>query len=158
MAALVFLDRNKRRFSASDDELFKFVLSIANREAPFSGTADSAVDGIAAWLRAHVEPTKVKSSDMRLQEFIDACTEAGCHCRKSSKGEGWVVRGPKGHNISIAGSTKQLNGNAIRKYAKLLGLSEAQSGIRFDEFQEGASPAQELIRRFRRVLDRLADA
>ena len=158
VAALVFLDRNKRRFSASDDDLFEFVLAIANRQGMFSGSADSAVEEISAWLRGHVEPTKLKSSDMTLQEFLDACTEAGCLCRKSKKGEGWIVRGPKGESISIAGSTRQLKGNAIRKYVRLLGISEARSGIRLDEFQAGASAAQELIRRFRRVLDRLADA
>ena len=44
------------------------------------------------------------------------------------------------------------------KLRKKLGLSEATSGIHLDEFQAGVDPEQELMRQFRCVLDRLANA
>jgi hypothetical protein len=41
---------------------------------------------------------------------------------------------------------------------KKLGLTEASRGAHLDRFQAVISPEQELIRKFRNVLNRLADA
>lgn len=158
VAMLAFLDRNDRRINATDDEVFEFVLAVANRLAPFDGKPDSVVDEAAKWIRDHSSPGRTKPTGMRTGDFLKKCELAGAAYRRSKQGESWIVRGPNSKSISISGSTRRLDGTVVRTFLQRLGLSEAKTGIHLDEFQNGMSPEQVLIRQFRNVLHRLAHA
>lgn len=96
---------------------------------------------------------------MPINDFIQSCTSAGATCRSRGHGGGWVIKGShKGSkgSIKISGSTRKLDGPAIKRYLQILGLSEGIAGIRIDEFQEGLDPNQKIIRGYRTVLKRLA--
>jgi death on curing protein len=158
VSTIVFLDRNDRRITATDDDLFDFVLRVAGHQGEFSGGPDEVVEAVSKWLKQHCPPAKQKPSSMRLGEFLERCTDAGCSVKKAGGGQSWVIRGPNGKSIRVGGDTRQLDGNVVRSYVTKLGLSDAASGIRLDEFQSGVDPEQALMRQLRQVLDRLANA
>lgn len=158
VSTVVYLDRNNRRITATDDELFEFVLRVANHEGEFAGRPDEVVSEVAQWLKAHCPTGRVKASEMKTNDFLQRCSQAGCSVKKAGGGQSWVVHGPNLKSIRISGSSRRLDGNVIRSWVTKLGLSEAKSGVHLDEFQVGVDPEQALIRKFRGVLDRLADA
>ena len=158
VSTLAFLEHNGKRFTAPDDELFDFVLAVANKEGHFGGDIDQAVQNMATWLQDHLLPERPRHGEMRTQEFLARCEAAGCANRLTKQGGSWVVRGPNRKSITISASTRKLAGNVVRTYLNRLGLSETASGVHRDEFLEGVTPEQELIRQFRAVLGRLAHA
>jgi death-on-curing family protein len=56
VSTVVFLDRHNRRVTASDDELFEFVVRVARHDGEFNGSADENVEAIGKWIREHTEP------------------------------------------------------------------------------------------------------
>jgi death on curing protein len=158
VALLIFFERNDRRVTCTDDDLFAFVLAVASRDAGFDGTADETVDAMERWLASNSVAERAQPSNMRIVDFLGACEQAGATYRKSSRGQGWLVIGPNRKSVKIAGSTKQLNGPVVRKYLGILGLAPVATGVPIDEFQNGLSPNQRVMRQYRAVLRRLAHA
>ncbi len=154
-----FLDQNNRRLNVDDDELFEFVRSVADGCVPgYERTPDSDqfVQNIREWLGSRTEVRQQNPRSMRTYDFLEKVKIAGGSFREASRGGSWIVSGPNGKNIRISKSTSQLSGPAIRSYLRNLELGEAQSGIRIDEFQDGISTREDIIRRLLVVLRRLA--
>lgn len=161
VSLLVFLDLNHRLLEVDDDLLFDFVLSVAEnrlKSATESGHADEVVESIRVWLGEHTSERQSKASNMRLQEFLDCVVTAGGRVRATGRGGSWLVCGPKSGHLRISKSTRELDGNVVRRYLTKLGLSVGQSGIYLDEFSGGVLESQSTIRRYRNVLKRLASA
>jgi death-on-curing family protein len=148
VSALIFLDRNRRLMTATDDALYDFVLAIANKNDGFGGSADDSVNAIADWIKENTMPETTKAREMKISEFTNKCEKAGCTKKETGGGVG--------KSVSISGSSRRLDGNVVRSYLKKLGLSQARSGIRLGEFQAGLNPEQALIRQYRAVLNKLA--
>jgi death-on-curing family protein len=156
-----FLDLNERRLEAEDDELFEMVTAVADGHIPGSDTpksTDEFVHQIENWFRTHTQPRHRNARSMKISEFLEAVESAGGGYRKAAKGGSWIVSGPNNRNIRISQSTSRMDGNAIRRIVSNLGLSEAQSGIAFDDFQDGIMDREDLIQRLLSVLRRLAHA
>jgi death on curing protein len=158
VSLLVSLDRNDRRVTATDDELFAFVLGVAARSGVFAGSADEVVAAIEAWIDSNCIVTRLQASGMRTLDFLKCCEKAGASFRKTGRGQSWLIIGPNRKSIKLAGSTQQLTGVVVKRYLAILGLSEGVTGVHLDEFQEGLEPNQRLMRQFRTVLKRLARA
>lgn len=154
-----FLDQNSRRVKAEDDEWFDFVLSVADGRVPGServSGSDDLVNRITGWISQHTSTRSNQPVGMRTSEFLEAVEKAGGSYRKTKKGGTWLVRGPGGDSIRISKSTRQLAGPQIRVYVARLGLSEAFTGISFDEFQGGYAASDDLIYELLTVLRQLA--
>ena len=78
VSTVVYLDRNNRRITATDDELFEFVLRVASHSGEFTGSPDDVVNEIAQWLKAYCPAGRVKSSEMKTNDFLQRCSQAGC--------------------------------------------------------------------------------
>jgi death on curing protein len=145
VSMLVYLDRNNRRITVNDDELFEFVLRVANRQGEGSGTPDAAVDAIAEWIKAHCPPGQTRPSGMKTTDFLESCRRADCKTKVAAGGQSWVVRGPNGKSIRVGRDSRQLDGNVVRSWVKKLGLTMAASGLHLDEFQAGVEAEQDFI-------------
>jgi len=160
VAAITFLLKNDRLIGpdTSDDEVYELVTSIAAGRFPDDArrySPDEIVDEIAIWIRERTTARQRRPSSMRTNDFLASCKAASAYVKES--GTSFVIsRG--GQSVRIGRDTRELSGAVIRKYLKILGLSERDSGIALGEFEAGVSPEQAEIRRFRRVLERLAHA
>jgi hypothetical protein len=157
---LTFLDTNDRILKASDDELFDFVIGVVEGP-PNAGDQrrdpDADVERIRVWLGAHVSTRKNTVSGMTMTEFLKCVSAAGGSNRVSSGT--WIIKGPQGgKGIRVSQATRRLDGQAIKKYLKDLGLSAGQTGVYYDEFKAGVGAEQQVMIRFRNVLKRLAHA
>lgn len=146
-----------RRITANDVELFEFVVAVAAGTVPGCSTprnTDEHVEQIRHWLTANSSALPVCGSSMRIGEFLEQCTRAGCTVRE--KDGGWLVRGPYGKTIRIAGSTRKIDGPAIKRYVGMLEISEGITGLPFSEFQSGLERDRQSIVQYMTVFRWLA--
>lgn len=159
VSMLRFLDENGRRLEASDDELFDLVTRTADGRLPngdIAKGADHHVEEIRSWITAHWRSAKARPSALKLGEFLDRCEKAGARVKKADGGYSILGRG--GSSIQIGGATRRLDGMAVKRYAQKLGLTDAESGVAFDEFQVGVSADRRIVQSLLGVLRRLAHA
>jgi len=149
---------NGRRVTASDEQLFEFVLAVADGTVPGnerSTNVDAHVDQIRKWVADHTSAVARAPSGMRVSAFIEQCERAGCKARKTGDSS-WLILGLNGNSIRLAGSTKKLDGPAIKRYVGMLGMSEGQSGLPFVEFQAGLERDRQSIIQYMSVFRWLA--
>ncbi len=161
VSLLVFLDQNERLVDVTDDELFNFVVAVADNRFPVHDTpqnVDGVVEAIREWVDDHVVTRGKAVGEMKTRDFLTCVEAAGGTFREAGKGGSWVVSGTNGKSIRISQSTPKLEDRVVRTYLTKLGLSPGQSGVYMDEFRDGVDSEQALIRRFRSVLKRLAHA
>ncbi|NJJ41404.1 type II toxin-antitoxin system death-on-curing family toxin [Paenibacillus apii] len=155
---LVALDLNSRSMEATDDDIFDFVVAVAGRKEPFGGNSDNVVDEISAWVRKHCLTRNNVASNMPVSDFLSNCKNLGCKIKETSDGRAWSVLSPFKRSIRFNKKHETLDGNVVRKYLKILNLTEPQAGIYLDEFQNGIGPEHKLIIKYRTVLRRLSHA
>lgn len=158
VALLTVLDRNDRRLSTNitDDELYDFVIAVTTDHFPrynHNLDVDHVVAEISYWIRANGERKTVKVRSMRVPDFIAKCREAGATIKDGRGGAVIISKGIR--SIRVGKDTPHLDGPVIKRWLKVLGISE-QSGIGIDDFAEGAFEARDQIQRFIRTLRRLA--
>lgn len=158
LALLAFLDRNDMRLKneVADDDVLKMVVDVASDRFPEPrASADQVVEALAQWLGSRISSKRARTSSMKTREFIESCTKAGLHIREDKIG--WKVLGKNGL-IKVPRAKREIGGNVLRIYMQNLGLSEVETGISVDEFQDGISGENVIIHRFNVVLKRLAHA
>jgi death-on-curing family protein len=160
VALLIFLENNDITIDANDDRLFEFVINtaIGNLIKPGPISSDNEVEKIEEWIKSHSIKSFDYSRSMKTTDFLDAVQKAGGRYKRQGGGGRWVIWGPNGDSVRFNQNNNKLNGSVIRKYLQKIGLSPGQSGIHFNEFEEGLDPNQKLIRRFRMVLKKLSHA
>jgi death on curing protein len=162
LCLIVMLSRNNLALVATDDEVFDFVVAVAgntfdNADIRGRQSADSVVESIGAWLRAHSRPRGAGPRDMKVSDFLDRLAHAGCRVRQTGTGTDWLVMGQNGESFKIRrGTTNKIEGGAVKKYLAMMGLSPSVSGMYFEEFLEGRAAEQSVIYKYRNVLQRLA--
>jgi death-on-curing protein len=154
------LFRNHRTFrnDVTDDEVFDFVLAVADNRFPNATdkrNTDEVVGAISRWIRDRTIRMTNEVSELETKEFIARCEGAGASYKKS--GSSHVITGPEG-SVRVAGSTRKLAGNVVKQYFRRLGLTQSKTGITTSELVQGVSGEQGQMRRFRNVLNRLANA
>jgi hypothetical protein len=90
---------------------------------------------------------------MKTSEFLSLCSQAGASIKES--GGSHVISHGQRQSVRIGNDTRQLDGPVVKRYLKMLGLSE-QAGIGIDDFQDGVLIARSQMQRFMSVLRRLA--
>jgi death-on-curing family protein len=141
-----------------DDDVYNFVIAIATDTFPKSSVrlkTDDVVSAIAKWIKQHTTAPQKEIGEMRTTDFIERCEQIGAKHKLS--GSNHIITGSKGA-VHFSRSTRKMAGHVVRQYLKRMGYSETRTGITLHEFQDGVSPDQVQIRRFRNVLNRLADA
>lgn len=161
VATLTFLELNGHRLRSevADEEIFDFVTSVAAGRFPKPGFMldhDALVLEISTWIRDRTVARRRQGGDMPVSEFLEACRQAGARVRETENA--WLVQGFATESRRISKSTRKLDAGAVRNYVSALGLAGSTSGLYIDEFQDGANPEQQLMTRFRVVLNRLANA
>lgn len=157
---LTALYRNDFRLmeSVTDDILFSFVMSVTSDEFPRPQHGlgnDAVIEQIASWISSRSEKLSGKSGSMRMTDFLAKCRMAGATV-KPSKGGSTIVSNPKGGNIRISQSTREISGPVIRTYLNKLNLSMSRSGFDQKEFVDGIAPEREQVRRYMVTLRKLA--
>ncbi len=159
ISLVTFLAENHRHLTVSDDEVFDFVTAAAQGYVPGfqqPSNVDVFVAQLTKWIDDRSEHLQATARTMRTDEFIDHAERAGAKIKVSHGG--WVVIGTNMKSIRINRSTRQISGIVARVYLNRLGMSEAQSGLTFEQFQAGLNPEQEFIQTLMSVLRRLAHA
>ena len=157
VSLLCFLDVNNCVVEATDDEVFDFVLAVAEDSLPGANdNADAPVEAIARWLKVHTKTRRNQATEMKIGDFLEKVRAAGGNYRES--GPSWLVLGAGQRSLHISQSTRTLPGPVVKTYVANLGLSYGQTGVYIEEFQDGVDPKQQLIRKYRSVLNRLAHA
>ena len=159
VSMVVLIGRMDRYLQISDDELFDFVISVADgsiKAKTANGSADEVVEVIRQWLHEHTSPQADQIRRMKTKEFLEHVRSAGGSYRPAKRGGSWVVRGPAGKSIRISQSTPELDGPVVRTYLQRLGMTLPLLGMGTDEFLDGLSPEQQAIQKFKKVLHQLA--
>jgi death-on-curing family protein len=159
VATIDFLQRNRRRLTASDDELFEICVAVADHRFPPdrpNSDPDTVVNALSRWFRANSERRSFSARGMKNREFIRRCVDLGCEERIYRNRSCVTLRSPYGQVIEVATLGRLTGPHVKRKWSKL-GL-ESATGIYLEEFTDKIRPDQDLLRRFRRVLKRLAHA
>ncbi|KVD66214.1 type II toxin-antitoxin system death-on-curing family toxin [Burkholderia ubonensis] len=156
-----FLDLNRHRIEATDDDLFLLVTSVAKGQLPASNdrkTPDELVEGVHLWLDNRCARIERANGEVRVKDFNANIAKAGGRVKVSSDGHSWVLHGPLegGKSVRIKKSTTRLAGMVARVYAKRIGFTDGQSGISFDDLTAGIQPEQRIIRDLIEVLRMLA--
>lgn len=144
------------KYDVGDDDIYEMTVAVARGGfLNINGRidADAAVSAISHWLRQNSVSRNVAPSDMRATDFIAQCRSMGCSVR-SYKGGQLVSHGAR--SVRIGGDTRQLAGRVAKKYLGILGLSQADTGQTFAEFQNVEDAERTAIYRYMDVLRRLA--
>jgi death on curing protein len=161
VATITTLARNDRYFTSdvSDDDIFETVTALADHAFPpprdSSRGADQVVEALAQWLRSRVAARRSDPSTQRTTDFLKRCQSAGAEIKES--GASYVISNGR-RSVRIGRDSRELTGQVIKSYLRKLGLSERDTGVPLEEFEQGLTGEQHEIRRFRTVLQRLAQA
>lgn len=161
VAALAFLKENKHYVECSDDEIFDLVVATASPASVLFGEArgEEKLRLMTGWFRSHAKPGSFSPGPMRTSDFLQLVASAGGVYRKAKKGGSWVISGKAGKGrIRLGGDTAKLDGPVVGNYLKRLGLSYSRTGLLIEEIEANDRRDQALIRDFREVLHRLAQA
>lgn len=156
------LFQNDRVFTntVTDDDIFSFVIQVAADDFPPGSlglSADQQVKEISNWLRKHTMILRNEVREIKAQEFIESCKQAGATHRIADKSH--LLHAPQGSGtVRFSRGIKKLNGPVAKKYLQKLGITFSKQGITTDEVFAGVSDGQTEIRRFRSTLERLAHA
>jgi death on curing protein len=158
VAMLAFFRINKHYLECSDDGLFEFVVASAAASSALFGDAsgERKTALITNWLKKHVHQGTRTPGPLRTTEFLKLVEEGGGRIRQ--KETSIVVMGPSGKSCRIGRDTRKLDGPVVNSYLNTIGMSYGRTGRLIEEFETSDRPDQILIREFRSVLDRLANA
>jgi len=159
VSLVTYLDENHRRLIASDEEIFDFVVAAAQGYVP--GTerpshVDILVTQIGTWIEQHSQHVTDTAREMKINEFLMHVVRIGA--RVETRRESFIIFGSLNKSIRVSRSTRKLGGTTIRRYLRVLGLTESKTGITFQQFQAGLVPEQAWTTGLMAVLRRLAHA
>ncbi|KLU20513.1 hypothetical protein EOS_41145 [Caballeronia mineralivorans PML1(12)] len=158
-----FLDLNNMRVTATDQEFFNLVTSVARGSLPDGDrrlSSEELVAGIEDWIERRCSRIVRAVSEVRVRDFLDKVKQAGGRVKESADKHAWIVYGPleKGKNVRIAKKTTCMAGMPARAFARKIGFTDGQSGISFDDLSAGVQPEQRIIGDLIEVLRWLAHA
>ena len=175
VSLIVFLDRNERVLAASERELFRFTLRVAQHSIVPTGAdmlADREVLEIAQWVRQNSRVVDRREYVMKWRKLKQRLRESGCDMETAQVGNRLNVwrsevaprRGIMGRRISTtlqlrtqvacAGNGTDADRDTIRKIRKDLHLDE-EHGVDSSSFYRGEL-VDSFITEHRRILYKLA--
>lgn len=171
VSMLVLLDQNGLMLACPDEELFKFILQVAQHKLVNSGSADLAdreVLAIAEWIHERTRLIERGDRPLPFRRLRQVLTRYDCtmeHGTSGSKMKIQRILPAKGFfsrkktlvtSIYFGGEGRDVPGPAISRIRSELQLDEDHS-IDSAAFYEGSpSPVDEFIVKYRKILTRLA--
>ena len=161
VALLVFLDKNGYILSASQDELFDYVLAIARHrilpdiQAPGTEFSDRESIAISRWLQGRIRRVRSGELCIKFRELRRILTNYECRFDVVPKGRINIIRNGRQTQTFYGGEGRDVWPEAIHRVRKDLGLTEDE-GYDSDIFYNASPKIPDFIVKYRRALDRLA--
>jgi len=153
---LQLLDRNHSYLNVSEEELFAFLLSVAEHRIAGNERAspDDEVDAIATWLGDHIEHLDKHEYPMTVRELLPRLEKFGTKI-KSSKKTLVLARGDRTKRIVLMDLGKVLAPSTVHDIRRELRLLEGD-GVTSAMFYGDAEPVDIWINKYRKLLRDLA--
>lgn len=171
VSLLVFLDNNQLMLTCSQDDLFRFVLIVAQHrivKEKFEDLADREVLAIANWIFENSRSVKLGDRMLSFRKCKQLLNKYGCEISHSDGGTNFkITRKIKGQGIfgrtqtlishvSLRNEGEDLQIRTVKKIRQDLKLDE-ENGIDSAAFYDNVpTAADEFIIRYRKILLRLA--
>lgn len=171
VSLLVFLDKNETLLVCREDDLFKFVLSVAQHgliKEKYVDLADREVMAIAEWIRANSRAVEMGDRPLSLRKLKQILNKYQCEFIHSDGGNNLKIirRKPRRGffdrkktlvtNIGCRNEGSEVQTRTIKKIRNELELNE-ENGIDSGAFYEDSpTPIDEFILRYRKTLLRLS--
>lgn len=160
VATLAFLDINGFLLEADQDELFDYMVQIADHKVtdrePPEGLADREVLEIARWIHRQSRPISSEEKILKFHAFKAILAQYGCTFDHPTRGNRINIRRPgRVSQVAYRNEGTDVDRNTIRKVRQDLGLTDAE-GYDSAIFYEAAERIPDFIHNYRRTLDRLA--
>lgn len=160
VATLAFLDINGVLLEVDQDQLFDYMVQIADHkvtdlQAP-AGLADHEVLEIARWIHRHSRPISSEEKILKFHAFKAILAKYDCTFGHPTRGNRINIRRHgRVSQVAYRNEGTDVDRNTIRKVRQDLGLTDAE-GYDSAIFYEAAERIPEFIQNYRRTLDRLA--
>ena len=137
VCTLTFYDSCGHTIDASEEDLFDFLIGVANNclNGVYRDDDQELFFGeVVKWLRSHRYSYAVNFTDMKTESFCKKCESLGARVKK--KKGGYIIL-CNNRSIRISQSTRKISASAIKTYLTKLKLSPAYSGIKLDQLLTG---------------------
>ena len=158
ISTLIFYDRDGSTLEAGEEDLYSFITDIAkgNLDGLDEHTQpDIFFRAIVKCLRAHKRTHVKETGDLTVKDFLENCERAGARVTREKKG-GSVGVLFNGKSIRISKSRKRIGPQTAKKFLSDLGISQAYTGIKLDEFLTGSFTSNNVFKSILPVLRKLA--
>jgi len=158
VACLIYYDRAGATIDASEDELYTFLTDIAEGKiSNISEKEDTEAffKEMVSWLKRHKHVYTRTAGETSITDFIENCRTMGAKITTEKKGGSYGIS-YQGKSIRLSMETKRIGASAMKRYLASLGMSQAHSGINFDEFVNGTFATNNIFRKILPVLRKLA--
>jgi death-on-curing protein len=163
VSLIAFLDTNGWLVQADEDELYAYVLRVAEHkiyddyDQSDHRSADRESLAIAEWL--HERLRRVKKGEFVIQWRVlhRLLAQHGCQFKMPRRGNRMdITKDGKRPQIQYTGDGMDVQRNTVHKIRRDLELDDAH-GVDSQSFYRGDARIPEFINRYRKVLDRLAE-
>ncbi len=158
VSCFIYYDRAGATLEATEAELYNFITDIAKGSIANINekeNKDVYFEKIVKWLRSHKRIYITSHGDISIAEFVECCRGVGANITENKKG-GSLGISYNGKSIRISMATQRIGSSAMKRYISQLGMSEAHSGVKFDEFINGTFRESNVFKKILPVLRRLA--
>jgi death-on-curing protein len=161
VALICLADANDMNVTASEDELYEFVLRVVNHEyrptTPMSASAamDREVEAIAAWIRPHLKRKEHFHRTIRWRELRACLRRLGVTDEVGGGSQIELVRDGRRTVVDFDGDTREVHPGVVRKIRKDLALT-VRDECDDDVFYGDSLPLDHFIGKYRGLLRQLA--
>ena len=163
VALICLADLNGLNVTASEEELYRFVLDTVNHrfrpkeEMPATAATDAEVDTMAGWITQHLKRREAPSGRMiRWRELKGCLRQLGVEITTASGSQVELTKDPGLRTVvDFDGDTKEVGRPVLKKIRSELRLTP-RDGCDDDVFYGDALPLDHFIAKYRGLLRRLA--
>ncbi len=160
VATLVFLDKNGWVLTCDEDEIYKFLLQLADHKLIDSGEgqfelADKEVIEVAQWLLSRIKKVARKEQTLRFRNLRSILEGEGCELEILPGNRINIRRGHFQTQVFYQKAGADVDKNTTHKIRKDLHLDE-EHGYDSDIFYNRSPRIPDFINKYRKLLDKLA--
>ncbi len=160
VAALVFLDKNGWVLTCDEDEIYKFLLQLADHKVIDSEKgqfelADTEVIEVARWLQSRIKTVTRREQPLRFRNLKTILEDEGCELEPLHGNRINIRRGHLQTQVFYQKMGADVDKNTIHKIRKDLQLDE-EHGYDSDIFYNRGPRIPDFINKYRKLLDKLA--